>query len=66
MRLAIISREERVSIGVLINVGNVLTLATGVHCLQKIFLNKLAFPLKSLTKMLLTSNSVIRGIFLLL
>ena len=66
MRLAIISREERVSIGVLINVGNVLTLATGVHCLQKNFLNKLAFPLKSLTKMLLTSNSVIRGIFLLL
>ena len=33
---AIISREERGSFGVSRNVGNVLSLATGVHFLQKI------------------------------
>ena len=38
--LAIISREERVSFGVSSNAGNVLSLATGVHCLQKNSLNK--------------------------
>ena len=64
--LAIISREERVSFGVTSNVGNVLSLGTSVHCLQKDSLNKLAFSLKSVTKLLLTSNGGIRGIFLLL
>ena len=64
--LAITSREERVSFGVSSNVGNVLSLATGVHCLQKNSLNKLAFSLKSVTKLLLTSNGGIKGIFLLL
>ena len=64
--LAIISREERVSFGVSSNVGNALSLATGRHCLQKNSLNKLAFSLKSVTKLLLTSNGGIRGIFLLL
>ena len=33
--LAITSREERVSFGVSSNVGNILLLATGMHCLQK-------------------------------
>ena len=33
--LAIISREERVSLGVSSNCGNVLSLATGVHYLLK-------------------------------
>ena len=61
--LAIISREERASFGVSSNVGNVLSLATGVHCLWKNWLNKLAFPLKSVTKLLLTSNGGIWGIF---
>ena len=64
--LAIISSEERVSFGVSSNVGNVLSLATGVHCLQKNSLNKLAFSLKSVTKLLLIINGVIRGIFPLL
>ena len=64
--LAIISREDRVSFGVSSNVGNVLSLATGVHCLQKNSLNKLAFSLRSVTKLLLTSNGGIRGIFILL
>ena len=41
--LAITSRGERVSFGVSSNVANVLSLATGVHCLQKNSLNKLAF-----------------------
>ena len=62
---AIISSEERVSFGVSSNVGNVLSLAAGVHCLQKNSLNKLAFSLKSVIKLLLTSNGGIRGIFLL-
>ena len=34
--LVINSREDGVSFGVSSNVGNVLSLATGVHCLQKI------------------------------
>ena len=64
--LAIISRKERVSFGVSSNGDNVLSLATGVHCLQKNSLNKLAFSLKSVTKLLLKSNGGIREIFLLL
>ena len=64
--LAIISRVERVSFGFSSNVVNVLSLATGVHCLQKNSLNKLAFSLKSVTKLLLIINGVIRGIFPLL
>ena len=64
--LAIISREDRVTSGVSSNVSNVLSLATGVHCLQKNSLNKLAFSLRSVTKLLLTSNGGIRGIFILL
>ena len=64
--LAIISREERVSFRVSSNVGNILSLASGVHCLQKNSLNKLGFYLKSVTKLLLTSNGGITGIFLLL
>ena len=35
LSLAIISREERVSYGFSSNIGNVLSLAAGVHCLQK-------------------------------
>ena len=54
--LAIISREDRVSFRVSSNVSNVLSLATGVHCLQKNLLNKWAFSLKSVTKLLLTGN----------
>ena len=64
--LAITSREERVSFGVSSNGGNVLSLATGVHYLQKSSLNKLTFSLKPLTKLLLTISSRIREIFLLL
>ena len=64
--LAIISREDRVSFGVSSNVGNVISLATGVNCLQKNSLNKLAFSLKSVTKLLLTSNGGIRGISLII
>ena len=63
--LAIISGEERVSFGVSSNFSNVLSLATGVHCLQINSLSKLAFSLKSVIKLLLTSNGGIRGIFLL-
>ena len=62
--LAIISIDDRVSFGVSSNVGDVLSLATGVHCLQKNSLNTLVFSLKSVTKLLLTSNGGIRGIFL--
>ena len=64
--VAIISREERVSFGVSNNVGNVLSLATGVYRLQKNSLNKLAFSLKPVTKQLLISNGGITGILLLL
>ena len=62
--LAIISIEDTVSFGVSSNVGNVLSLATGVHCLQKNSLNKLAFSLKLVTKLLLTSKGGIREIVL--
>ena len=42
----IVSREERVSFRVSSNGGNVLSLATGVQCLQKNSLSKLASSLK--------------------
>ena len=64
--LAIISREERVSFGVASDGGNDQPLATRVHCLQKKISNKLAFSLKSVSKLLLTSNGGIRRIFILL